>query len=127
MVVYVDPAVHQFRGMLMCHMWADTHEELLAMVDAIGVARRWIQHPPHASWVHFDISKGKRAIAVRLGAVETDRYGPVEHVCRQRVASGVPSLVELGRARLASIAAARARQAAQDPEPDLFAAEAAAG
>lgn len=87
MTVYVDDAVHPFGRMLMCHMWADTEEELLAMADTIGVARKWIQgHPTlsfgkhrSASWVHFDIAKGKRALAIQHGAVLTDMYGPVYH------------------------------------------------
>ncbi|BAU93803.1 hypothetical protein MPPM_5198 [Methylorubrum populi] len=29
----------------------------------------------NASWVHFDIAKGKRALAIQAGAIETDRYG----------------------------------------------------
>lgn len=92
MPCYVDQAVHPFGRMLMCHLWADTEAELLTMVDAIGVQRKWIQgHPTlsfgkhrKASWVHFDISKGKRALAVRSGAIETDRYGPSRHVAELR-------------------------------------------
>jgi hypothetical protein len=56
---------------MMCHMWADTLDELMAMADRIGVARRWIQgHPQlsigkakNASWVHFDhraVKEGSR-------------------------------------------------------------------
>jgi hypothetical protein len=55
--------------MVMCHMLADSTEELLAMADAIGVARKWLQKPGTAS-EHFDICKSKRALAVRAGAVE---------------------------------------------------------
>ncbi len=92
MPCYVDQAVHPFGRMLMCHLWADTEAELLAMVDAIGVQRKWIQgHPTlsfgkhrEASWVHFDIAKGKRNLAVKLGAIETDRYGPSRHIAEQR-------------------------------------------
>jgi hypothetical protein len=55
--------------MLMCHMLADTDEELFEMVDKIGVRRKWHQAPPkHDS--HFDISKGKRELAVKAGAVQ---------------------------------------------------------
>ena len=94
MSVYVDDAAHQFGRMRMCHLWADTLDELLAMVDRIGVDRKWIQgHPTlshgkhrEASWVHFDVAQTKRALAVAAGAIETDKYGPVEHVARLRIA-----------------------------------------
>lgn len=87
MTVYVDDVEHEFkknafRTYKMCHLWADSLDELLAFVDRIGVARRWLQQPPKASWVHFDIAKSKKRTALRLGAVLTDRYGPVEHVAR---------------------------------------------
>lgn len=97
MSVYVDDMKAAFGGMIMCHMWADSDAELLAMADRISVARKWIQgHPelsfgPHrkASWVHFDIAKSKRALAVRYGAIETDRYGLVAHSARLRLAAAV--------------------------------------
>jgi hypothetical protein len=82
MTVYVDDVRLPFGRMIMCHMWADSLDELLAMADRIGVARRWLQQPPKASWVHFDISIGMKAKAIAEGAVLTDRYGPSEHVAR---------------------------------------------
>jgi hypothetical protein len=82
MTVYVDDVRHRFGRMVMCHMWADCLDELLAMADRIGVARRWLQQPPKASWVHFDISLGKKALAIEAGAVLTDRFGPLEHLAR---------------------------------------------
>lgn len=69
MSVYVDPAVHRFGRMLMCHMMATSTAELLAMADRIGVQRKWIQHP--GEWCeHFDVCKSKRSLAVSAGAVE---------------------------------------------------------
>lgn len=68
-MVYVDEARHPFGRMLMCHMMADTTEELLAMADRIGVARKWLQKAG-TPYEHFDISKGKRALAVAAGAKE---------------------------------------------------------
>jgi hypothetical protein len=64
MSVYVDDMRAPFRRMVMCHMLADSSEELHAMARAIGVARRWFQGD------HYDICLTKRAHAVRLGAKE---------------------------------------------------------
>ena len=74
MSVYVDSMRAQFGRMVMCHMMADTSEELHAMADRIGVARRWCQHPGTAR-EHYDIALSKRALAVKYGAVE---IGPRE-------------------------------------------------
>src|SRR5690606_3654958 len=71
MTVYVDPARHPFGRMMMCHMMADTTEELLAMADRIGIARKWLQRAGTA-YEHFDIAKSKRAMAIAAGAVEVD-------------------------------------------------------
>jgi hypothetical protein len=67
--VYVDNMRAGYGRMVMCHMAADTTEELLAMVDAIQVDRKWIQHAgTHRE--HFDICQSKRKKAVELGAAE---------------------------------------------------------
>ena len=68
MAVYVDNFYAPYRRMLMCHMAADSLQELHDMADCIGVDRRWFQD--HARHPHYDVSKGKRALAVRHGAVE---------------------------------------------------------
>ena len=52
------------------------------MVDLIGIQRKWLQQPPKASWVHFDVSLAYKAKAIAAGAILTDKYGPVEHVAR---------------------------------------------
>lgn len=69
MTVYVDDMRARFGRMIMCHMMADTREELLAMADRIGVARKWIQQSGTPG-EHFDIALSKRALAVRHGAQE---------------------------------------------------------
>lgn len=69
MAVFVDDMRAPYGRMLMCHMGADTTEELLAMADRIGVARKWIQYA--GTWrEHFDVALSKRALAVAAGAVE---------------------------------------------------------
>ena len=73
MPVYIDNAYLPFRRMVMCHMIADTTEELLEMADKIGVARKWIQDAG-GHQEHFDICKEKRLLAVQEGAIEVDKY-----------------------------------------------------
>ena len=69
MAVYVDDMNAPVGRMKMCHLLADTTEELLAMVDAIGVDRRWIQHAG-TSREHFDIALSKKRLAIAQGARE---------------------------------------------------------
>lgn len=76
MTVYVDNAAHSFGRMIMCHMVSPDLDELHAMADRIGVARKWFQDPRtmNVSAPHYDIAKSKRALAVAAGAVEVNRY-----------------------------------------------------
>lgn len=120
MAVYVDDGRWPYRGMRMCHMWADTRAELLAMADRIGVARRHLQAPPRSRWEHFDTCQAKRAEAVRHGAIETDRYGPAEHKARLDIASCDPARVKLGRTVLRQVDASRARRNAPAEALPLF-------
>ena len=86
MSVYVDSPVWGYGRMIMCHMIADTPEELHAMADRIGVSRKWFQDPAKgkASFWHYDIAKTKRAIAVEAGAIECNRSAFVTAVRRIR-------------------------------------------
>lgn len=76
MTVYVDMAENDFGRMKMCHMVADTRDELFEMADRIGVDRRWYQDFNKASCPHFDIAKSKRTLAIAAGAVEIGRMEP---------------------------------------------------
>ncbi|HET8883023.1 MAG TPA: DUF4031 domain-containing protein [Solimonas sp.] len=82
MSVYVDDMRASFGRMVMCHMVADTDDELHAMADRIGVSRRWHQKPgtPHS---HYDIALSKRALAVQHGAVEITQRQTIEIVRRK--------------------------------------------
>ena len=69
MSVYVDNMNARFGRMQMCHMLADSTEELLAMADNIGVQRKWIQRAG-TRHEHFDICLSKKKLAVKAGAIE---------------------------------------------------------
>lgn len=71
MSVYVDTPQWQFGRMVMCHMVADSLDELHDMAARIGVQRRWFQDCYSAQ--HYDICKSKRALAVEAGAIECGR------------------------------------------------------
>lgn len=64
MAVYVDDMRASYGQMLMCHMVADSDQELHAMADEIGIKRRWFQGD------HYDIPLKIRRAALSLGAVE---------------------------------------------------------
>lgn len=68
MSVYVDDMFAPFGRMKMSHLMADTTEELLAMADALGLRREWLQHGGTAR-EHFDVSMSKREQAIGFGAV----------------------------------------------------------
>jgi hypothetical protein len=79
-MVYVDnfyvTGGGNFGRMKMSHLIADTTEELLEMVDRIGVQRKWIQHKGTLG-EHFDIAIVKRRLAITHGAKEINfrEYG----------------------------------------------------
>ncbi|OOO15628.1 DUF4031 domain-containing protein [Agrobacterium pusense] len=138
MSVYVDDVRHKFGNMVMCHLWADTDDELLAMVDRIGVQRKWIQgHKTlsfgkhrDASWVHFDISLSKKALAIAAGAILTDEFGPVIHTSNLKIvwgeANNRPDIVERARSMIIQIEEIRtgrammAEEAAENEQRGLF-------
>jgi hypothetical protein len=67
--VYVDGMRAPVGRMTMCHMVADSTEELIAMADRIGVDRRHLQDRGTYR-EHFDISLSRRRLAVIKGAKE---------------------------------------------------------
>ncbi|WP_118136710.1 DUF4031 domain-containing protein [Oceanicella sp. SM1341] len=72
MAVYVDDMRARVGRFTLCHMLADSTEELLAMATLIGLDAGRIQKPGTYQ-EHFDISRSRRRLALRAGAVEIDR------------------------------------------------------
>ena len=73
--------------MIMCHLLADTLDELHLMAACIGVAKKHFQS---GKVPHYDICKAKRELAVKAGAWQVDRRqcGMLSRVWRQRMATG---------------------------------------
>jgi len=68
-MVYIDNFNAPLGRMKMCHMIADTTQELLDMCRKIGVQTKWIQYPDTAN-EHFDICLSKKVRALDFGATE---------------------------------------------------------
>lgn len=67
MAVYIDSANIPFRGMIMCHLIADTLDELHEMAYLIGMKREWFQK--NASFPHYDIPLKRKEKAIELGTI----------------------------------------------------------
>jgi len=70
--VYVDDAVHLWRGRRWAHLLADTLDELHAMAERLDIPRRAFQDK--ASGAHYDLPAELRERAIALGAVPISRH-----------------------------------------------------
>lgn len=80
MRIYVDAAIHSWRGKLWCHMFAANIEDLHQFAEEIGMRREWFQDPlvsRKVSWPHYDITSQRRKVALELGAIELGRHQTV--------------------------------------------------
>lgn len=96
MAVYVDAGRNPYQGMLMCHMIADTLDELHGMASRLGLRAAWFQNK---SFPHYDICQAKRRLALKLGAVGVGRH---EFVAKMRLLRGgilTPQKSPVGDAR----------------------------
>jgi len=85
MPVYVDNARRPFGRLKMCHMIADTSDELLDMARAIGLRVKWLQYAgTHRE--HFDVSLSRRKRAIDRGAIEISSIDLVKIQIRKREA-----------------------------------------
>lgn len=120
MAVYVDDMNAPFGRMKMCHLLADSVDELHAMADTIGVARKWYQAPPkHSS--HYDIALSKKALALAAGAIPITWRQAGAMNARRRVTGQLGSpddcVAWLEQFQAARRAAREAAAAGQDAAP----------
>ena len=55
-----------------CHMTADSVEELHYFAGRLRLKPAWFQNKHELP--HYDLTKGMRRLAVKLGAIECNRY-----------------------------------------------------
>jgi hypothetical protein len=78
MSVYVDDAVHLWRGRRWAHLLADELDELHAFAERLGLPRRAFQDK--RSGAHYDIDAALRERALELGAIAISRHRDREQV-----------------------------------------------
>jgi len=71
-MVYLDAPAHRLGRMVMCHMIADTSEELHTMATRLGLKRRWCQEEGSPR-EHYDLCKEKRLLAISFGGLPVTR------------------------------------------------------
>ena len=71
MAVYIDKANIKYKRMIMCHMIADSYEELHDMAKKIGMKNTWFQK--NASFPYYDVCLMRKKKALEYGAIEVSR------------------------------------------------------
>ena len=86
MAVYVDFLIdYGWKYGPSCHMMADEMEELFLFAESIGLKRSWLDDKAGSLVPHFDLTRGKRELALKKGAIEiTDRKTLAEIIDRLR-------------------------------------------
>lgn len=68
-----------------CHLVADTPDELHVFAAKLGLKRHWYQH---TTVPHYDLTEGKRKLAVRFGAIELSRRAMRDFISKYRIVKG---------------------------------------
>lgn len=88
MTVYIDDAFAGDWGKWTGggHLQADDVDELHAFAARLGLKRSWFQsRPGRPEMDHYDCTKSKRALALKLGAVDEDAHTSARRtIARQR-------------------------------------------
>jgi hypothetical protein len=78
MSVYIDDAVHLWRGRRWAHLMADSLDELHDFAERLGLSRQVFQDK--RSGAHYDIDIALRERALTMGAIAISRHTDRERV-----------------------------------------------
>jgi len=67
-----------------CHLAADSLNQLHDFAARLGLQRSWFQNHPRLP--HYDLTKGMRFKALKMGAIEIDHKKLVELMNKKRLA-----------------------------------------
>lgn len=89
MAVYVDKIFMHggsstFRWKESCHLFADSENELHALARKIGLRREWFQNKNDKSFPHYDLTKSRRALALKHGAIQMSFKCMVKRIRKRR-------------------------------------------
>jgi hypothetical protein len=74
------------------HLQADTLAELHAFASRLGLRREWFQsRPGRPENDHYDLTRARRDLAVKLGAITEDRRAGTRRRRAVRLARQAPS------------------------------------
>lgn len=76
MAIYIDAEGIRWRNRLWCHLVADSLNELHDFARRLGLKRQWFQD--QGFYPHYDVTMAVREKALRLGAVDADRFTIVD-------------------------------------------------
>lgn len=91
MTVYVDDMLLQATVVRVKSKWShlfaypptpENVEELHEFAARVGMKRAWFQGPPRHRLPHYDLTLGKRAIALRLGAIPVSYHDDLPHIMK---------------------------------------------
>jgi hypothetical protein len=82
MSVYVDNLMKPYKREKVCHMIADTEEELISMILNIG-GKMENQLDAGTADSRFDVNEQQRELALENGAIEISK-SQLAKICRER-------------------------------------------
>ena len=82
MSVYIDTLMNPYKGKKVCHMIADTEDELISMILTVG-GKMENQLDAGTADSRFDVNERQRELALENGAIEISK-SHLAKICKER-------------------------------------------